>query len=123
MTKILENYSADRWVRSTEAVPVLSAITGDPVAQAGSTGLDFAAMLSHARQVGGPALRAMTFHDRARMLKALAQAIITRKEELYALSAATGATRNDSWIDIEGGAGTLFAMSSKGRRSCPTTSS
>ncbi|WEK02335.1 MAG: phenylacetic acid degradation bifunctional protein PaaZ [Candidatus Sphingomonas phytovorans] len=119
MTKILENYSADRWVRSTEPVPVLSAISGDPVAQAGSTGLDFAAMLSHARQVGGPALRAMSFHDRARMLKALAQAIITRKEELYALSTATGATRNDSWIDIEGGAGTLFALSSKGRKELP----
>jgi oxepin-CoA hydrolase/3-oxo-5,6-dehydrosuberyl-CoA semialdehyde dehydrogenase len=120
MTTILENYAADQWVKSsTEALPVRSALTGDIVAQAGSAGLDFAAMLAHAREVGGPALRAMTFHDRARMLKALAQAIIARKEELYALSAATGATRGDSWIDIEGGAGTLFTMSGKGRRELP----
>ena len=119
MTNILENYAADQWVRSTEALPVRSALTGDIVAQAGSAGLDFAAMLAHARTVGGPALRAMTFHDRARMLKALAQAIMARKEELYTVSATTGATRGDSWIDIEGGAGTLFTMSAKGRRELP----
>ncbi|ARR56109.1 bifunctional aldehyde dehydrogenase/enoyl-CoA hydratase [Rhizorhabdus wittichii DC-6] len=120
MTKTLNNYAADQWVASTtEKLPVLSAIDGSPVAQAGSAGLDFAAMLRHARDVGGPALRAMTFHARARMLKALAQAIMARKEELYALSASTGATRVDSWIDIEGGAGTLFTMSSRGRRELP----
>ena len=76
-------------------------------------------MLDHARKVGGPALRAMTFHARARMIKALAQALMERKEELYTLSWATGATRMDSWIDIEGGAGTLFTTSSKGRRELP----
>ncbi|ABQ67115.1 phenylacetic acid degradation protein paaN [Rhizorhabdus wittichii RW1] len=120
MTKTLNNYAADQWVASTtEKLPVLSAIDGSPVAQAGSAGLDFAGMLRHARDVGGPALRAMTFHARARMLKALAQAIMARKEELYALSASTGATRVDSWIDIEGGAGTLFTMSSRGRRELP----
>ena len=81
--------------------------------------LDFAAMLDHARNVGGPALRAMTFHQRARMLKALADAIMARKEELYELSYETGATQADSWIDIEGGAGTLFSFSSKGRRELP----
>ncbi|MFD2501144.1 aldehyde dehydrogenase family protein [Rhizorhabdus histidinilytica] len=120
MTKTLNNYAADQWVASTtEKLPVLSAIDGSPVAQAGSAGLDFAGMLRHARDVGGPALRQMTFHARARMLKALAQAIMARKEELYALSASTGATRVDSWIDIEGGAGTLFTMSSRGRRELP----
>nr|WP_047167103.1 phenylacetic acid degradation bifunctional protein PaaZ [Sphingomonas sp. Y57] len=120
MTKTLNNYAADQWVASTtEKLPVLSAIDGSPVAQAGSAGLDFAGMLRHARDVGGPALRQMTFHARARMLKALAQAIMSRKEELYALSASTGATRVDSWIDIEGGAGTLFTMSSRGRRELP----
>jgi len=120
MTKTLNNYAADQWVASNaEKLPVLSAIDGSLVAEAGSGGLDFAAMLNHARDVGGPALRKMTFHARARMLKALAQAIMARKEELYALSASTGATRVDGWIDIEGGAGTLFTMSSRGRRELP----
>jgi len=81
--------------------------------------MDFAKMAAQAREVGGPALRAMTFHQRARLLKALGDAIMARKEELYALSAETGATKSDSWIDIEGGAGTLFSYSSKGRRELP----
>ncbi|MES2495488.1 MAG: phenylacetic acid degradation bifunctional protein PaaZ [Pseudomonadota bacterium] len=120
MTKTLNNYAADQWFASTtEKLPVLSALDGSLVAEAGSKGLDFAAMLRHAREVGGPALRKMTFHARARALKALAQAIMARKEELYALSASTGATRVDGWIDIEGGAGTLFTMSSRGRRELP----
>jgi len=120
MTKTLNNYAADQWfASSTEKLPVLSALDGSLVAEAGSKGLDFAAMLRHARDVGGPALRKMTFHARARALKALAQAIMARKEELYALSASTGATRVDGWIDIEGGAGTLFTMSSRGRRELP----
>jgi oxepin-CoA hydrolase/3-oxo-5,6-dehydrosuberyl-CoA semialdehyde dehydrogenase len=76
-------------------------------------------MLQHARNVGGPALRELTFHERARMLKALGLAIMARKEELYELSYQTGATRKDGWIDIEGGAGTLFSFSSKGRRELP----
>jgi oxepin-CoA hydrolase/3-oxo-5,6-dehydrosuberyl-CoA semialdehyde dehydrogenase len=85
----------------------------------GSAGLDFGAMLRHAREVGGPALRTLTFHQRARMVKALGLAIMARKEELYALNYQTGATRKDGWIDIEGGAGTLFSFSSKGRRELP----
>ena len=76
-------------------------------------------MLRHAREVGGPALRKLTFHDRARMVKALGLAIMARKEELYELNYLTGATRKDGWIDIEGGAGTLFSFSSKGRRELP----
>jgi oxepin-CoA hydrolase/3-oxo-5,6-dehydrosuberyl-CoA semialdehyde dehydrogenase len=120
MTSLLQNYSLDQWFSSQGArVPVLSALNGATVAEAGSEGLNFAAMLAHGRHVGSHALRAMTFHARARMLKALGQALIDRKDELYALSAATGATRTDSWIDIEGGAGTLFTMSSKGRRELP----
>ncbi|MFA6031488.1 MAG: phenylacetic acid degradation bifunctional protein PaaZ [Myxococcota bacterium] len=120
MTIRLQNYCADAWVGGTgDGQPVISAISGEVVALAGSEGLEFAAMLDHARKVGGPALRAMTFHERAGMLKALAQALMARKEELYTLSTATGATRADSWIDIEGGAGTLFTMSSKGRRELP----
>jgi oxepin-CoA hydrolase/3-oxo-5,6-dehydrosuberyl-CoA semialdehyde dehydrogenase len=81
--------------------------------------MDFRKLAAHARETGGPALRAMTFHQRAKMLKALGDAMMARKEELYALSAETGATRSDSWIDIEGGAGTLFSYASKGRRELP----
>jgi oxepin-CoA hydrolase / 3-oxo-5,6-dehydrosuberyl-CoA semialdehyde dehydrogenase len=79
----------------------------------------FASMLKTARETGGPALRAMTFHARAKILKSLGDAIMARKDELYALSAETGATKSDAWIDIEGGAGTLFAYASKGRRELP----
>jgi oxepin-CoA hydrolase/3-oxo-5,6-dehydrosuberyl-CoA semialdehyde dehydrogenase len=116
----LLNYAADQWVAGDGGLAeVRSAVTGDVIAETGSKGLDFGAMLDHARRVGGPALRAMTFHERAWMLKALANAVMARKEELYELSYATGATRSDSWIDIEGGAGTLFSFSSKGRRELP----
>ena len=118
-TPQLLNYERDRWVAGDEIVEIPSAIDGAPVATTGSAGLDFGAMLRHARQVGGPALRKLTFHQRARMLKALGQAIIARKEELYELNYFTGATRKDGWIDIEGGAGTLFSFSSKGRRELP----
>ena len=120
MTTTLKNYAAGRWVEATGGLAQLrSALTGEVVAETGSQGVDFKAMLDHARGVGGPALRAMTFHARARMVKALAEALLTRKEELYELSWSTGATRQDSWIDIEGGAGTLFVTSSKARRELP----
>jgi len=115
----LMNYAADRWIAGSDLAAIPSAVTGEPVAETGSHGLDFAAMAAHARERGGPALRAMTFHDRARMLKALATAVIERKDELYELSYNTGATKTDGWIDIEGGAGTLFSYSSMGRRELP----
>ncbi|HKP34834.1 MAG TPA: aldehyde dehydrogenase family protein, partial [Sphingomicrobium sp.] len=118
-TPQLLNYERDRWVAGDGAVEIPSAIDGAPVATTGSGGLDFGAMLTHAREVGGPALRKLTFHERARMIKALGLAIMARKEELYELSYLTGATRKDGWIDIEGGAGTLFSFSSKGRRELP----
>ena len=95
------------------------AVTGEKIAEATSEGLDFKGMLEYARRVGGPKLRAMTFHQRARMLKAMAQHLMARKEELYQVSAATGATKADSWIDIEGGIGTFFAYASQGRREFP----
>jgi oxepin-CoA hydrolase/3-oxo-5,6-dehydrosuberyl-CoA semialdehyde dehydrogenase len=119
-TTTLLNYAQDRWYQaSSELAEVQSAVTGETIAVTGSGGLDFAAMLDHARKVGGPALRRLTFHERAHALKALANAIMARKEELYELSYETGATRTDGWIDIEGGAGTLFSFSSKGRRELP----
>ncbi|HET9812836.1 MAG TPA: phenylacetic acid degradation bifunctional protein PaaZ, partial [Sphingomicrobium sp.] len=118
-TPQLLNYERDRWIAGDGAVELVSAIDGAPVALTGSGGLDFGGMLNHARGVGGPALRKLTFHERARMLKALGLAIMARKEELYELSYSTGATRKDGWIDIEGGVGTLFSFSSKGRRELP----
>src|SRR5438477_4687728 len=119
-TPQLLNYERDRWIAGDGNLSEIpSAIDGAPVATTGSAGLDFGGMLRHAREIGGPALRKLTFHDRARMLKALGQAIMARKEELYELNYLTGATRKDGWIDIEGGAGTLFSFSSKGRRELP----
>jgi len=116
----LLNYARDGWVSGDGALAeIRSPITGDVFAETGSRGLDFRAMLDHGRRMGGPALRRMTFHQRAWMLKDLANAIMARKEELYELSYETGATRTDGWIDIEGGAGTLFSFSSKGRRELP----
>src|SRR3954447_9842527 len=118
----LLNYAADRWMEGAGSLaPVESAVTGETIPVTGSEGLDFRAMLDHARKVGGPALRRMTFHERAWMLKDLANAVMARKEELYELSYDTGATRTDGWIDIEGGAGTLCSFSSKGRRELPNS--
>src|SRR5215211_6756391 len=119
-TAQLLNYARDGWIAGEGTLAELpSAIDGSPVALTGSGGLDFGAMLSHARDVGGPALRKLTFHERARIIKGLGLAIMARKEELYELNYLTGATRKDGWIDIEGGAGTLFSFSSKGRRELP----
>lgn len=118
--KTLESFAAGRWVPAgAESAIIRSAVNGEAVARAGGSDLDFAAMRDFARQTGGPALRAMNFHDRAKMLKALALYLGGRKEELYALSTHTGATRSDGWIDIEGGIGTMLVIASKGRREMP----
>lgn len=117
---ILKNFVADKWIAGGGALrDIRSAVTGETVAQTSSEGIDFKSMLEHARAVGGPALRALSFHDRAYIVKDLGKAIMDRKEELYDLNFATGATRKDGWIDIEGGAGTLFSMSSQARRHLP----
>src|SRR6185436_7267299 len=119
-TAQLLNYARDSWFAGEGQLSQLpSAIDGSPVATTGSGGLDFGAMLHHARSIGGPALRKLTFHERARIIKGLGLAILARKEELYELNYQTGATRKDGWIDIEGGAGTLLSFSSKGRRELP----
>ena len=116
----LGNLVMDQWVEGDgDGTTLSSAVTGKPVARITSDGLDFAGLLSHARDVGGPNLRRYTFHERADMLKALAKYLSEHKEELYALSTKTGATRSDSWIDIDGGISTLFVYSSKGRREMP----
>ena len=116
----LQNYALGEWVDGTGAgTQLYNAVTGAEIGVASSEGLDFKAMLDYGRTVGGPPLRAMTFHQRARTLKALAQYLTARKDDFYLVSGWTGATRGDSWIDIDGGFGTLFAYASRGRREFP----
>ena len=118
--KRLASYAQGSWMEADgKPVTLYHAVTGEPVAAASSQGLDFTGMLEYGRRMGGPALRRLTFHERARMLKALAGFLMERKDKLYELSGATGATKTDSWIDIEGGIGTLFAYASRGRREFP----
>ncbi len=117
----LESYAEGRWVPpAAAATEIPSAIDGRIVATASSAGLDFAAMARHARTVGGPALRRLTFHERADLLKRLATCLTERKQALYDLSFDTGATRTDNLFDIDGGIGTLFAYASRGRRELPS---
>jgi oxepin-CoA hydrolase/3-oxo-5,6-dehydrosuberyl-CoA semialdehyde dehydrogenase len=116
----LLSFARGEWIEASgKGTDLFHAVTGERIGDASSAGLDFAGMVDFARSVGGPALRKMTFHERARMLKAMAQYLMTRKEEFYAVSAATGATKADSWVDIEGGIGTFFVYASKGRREFP----
>jgi oxepin-CoA hydrolase/3-oxo-5,6-dehydrosuberyl-CoA semialdehyde dehydrogenase len=113
----LKNYALGQWTAGAEQGQSLyNAITGEEIATASSKGLDFAEMMNYARKTGGPALRKMTFQERGRMLKALALHLQEKKEQFYKLSWATGATRNDSWVDIEGGIGNLFSYASLRRQ-------
>ncbi len=116
----INSFAAGSWIApDAGARPIENAVTGEVMAQAGNDTLDVAGMLDHAREVGGPNLRKLTFHDRARMLKALAAHLNTHKQALYDLSFATGATQSDHLIDIDGGIGTMFVFASKGRREMP----
>lgn len=116
----VHSFAAGAWIApGAGARPIASAITGDIMAEAGNDTLDVQAMRVFARDVGGPALRAMTFHDRARMLKALALHIKAHRQTLYELSFDTGATQSDHLIDVDGGIGTMLVYASKGRREMP----
>lgn len=112
----LKNYAEGKWVTAKTGDELHNAITGETIYTASSEGLDFGAMMNYARKVGGPALRKLTFHERGRMLKALALYLMEKKEYFYSISAYTGATRIDSWVDIEGGIGNLFANASLRRQ-------
>jgi len=113
----LRNYAGGQWIAGEGEGEILhNAITGEAIYTASSKGLDFAAMMHYARTKAGPALRRMTFHERGRMLKALALYLLERKETYYTISRYTGATRADSWVDIEGGIGNLFANASLRRQ-------
>jgi oxepin-CoA hydrolase/3-oxo-5,6-dehydrosuberyl-CoA semialdehyde dehydrogenase len=116
----LQSFIAGGWRAGQGAeVALRDATTGEVVAHAAADGVDARAMLEHAREVGGTALRSLSFHERAAMVKALARVLTEHKEEFYALSYATGATKADSWIDIDGGIATLFVYASKGMRELP----
>ena len=118
--RILESYTQGQWSAGTEkAEDLLSAITGEPVAQIKGGSVDAAGILDYARTTGGHALRQLTFHERAIKLKEMALFLLEHKKEFYALSAHTGATYVDSWMDIEGGIQTLFSYSGTGRRELP----
>lgn len=119
-TQILRpaSYVYGQWHAPKDGQTLLEAVYGRPVAVISSEGVDFAQALAYGREKGA-AIRKLTFHTRARMLRALATYLMERKESYYALNALTGATRRDGWVDIEGGIGTLFAYSSMARRELP----
>ncbi len=121
MSTKLHNYLQGAWVpHDGEGIPQFDAIDGTLISTCGSEGLDYRSILHYARKMGGPALRKMSFQERGRMLKALALFLDGQKEKYYTLSYRSGATRADSWIDIDGGIGTLFAYASL-RRKLPDT--
>ena len=117
---MIPSFAAGHWIEpDSNARTIASAITGDVIAQAGNDALDFGGMHAYARDVGGPNLRGLTFHDRAKMLKALALHLSEHKQALYDLSFETGATQSDHAFDIDGGIGTMFVFAAKGRREMP----
>jgi oxepin-CoA hydrolase/3-oxo-5,6-dehydrosuberyl-CoA semialdehyde dehydrogenase len=111
--KKIPNYIMGKWVEHEGAgIPQYNAITGDQISTVGSEGLDYSAMAEYARRVGNPALRKMTFQERGQMIKALAMHLFELRKKYYPVSSLSGATKTDSWIDIDGGIGTLFAYAS-----------
>ncbi|MEP1201821.1 phenylacetic acid degradation bifunctional protein PaaZ [Tateyamaria sp.] len=116
----VHSFAAGQWIApGAGARPIESAITGDVIAEAGNDALDVTAMRGFARETGTPALHAMTFHDRARMLKAIALHLREHRQMLYDLSFDTGATQSDHLFDVDGGIGTMLVFASKGRREMP----
>src|ERR1700755_3715712 len=117
---VLRSYVGGAWTEpADEGRPVLDAVSGEEVARVSSAGIDLAAALDYGRSSGGPALRELTFHQRAALLKSLGQLLREHRQELYALSARTGATLGDSKFDVDRGIGVLFSYGSKGRRELP----
>ena len=117
---LLQSLIADRWVGAREGTALVSAIDGATIYHAHADAPDFAEALAFARRTGGASLLALDFQQRAARLKAIAAYLNERKEELYAISRHTGATRSDGWVDIEGGTGTLYAFASMGGNELPS---
>lgn len=116
----ISSFAAGEWIApGRRGRTIASAITGQVIATAGNNSLDVQGMLDYARNTGGPALRKLTFHERAKMLKALSLHLGQHKQAMYDLSFNTGATQSDHLIDIDGGIGTMFVFASKGRREMP----
>src|SRR5689334_8104074 len=117
---VLRSYVSGAWTEpADEGRPVLDAVTGEEVARVSSAGIDLAAALDYGRSAGGPALRELTFHQRAALLKSLGQLLREHRQELYALSARTGATLGDSRFDVDGGIGVLLSYASRAKRELP----
>lgn len=110
------SYIQGSWLSEGNETDLISAVTEKPIAQLVEAEIDYKAACEYAREVGGPALRELTIHERAFKIKFLAKYLMERKEDYYKLSTHTGGTRKDSWIDIEGGFGSMFVLSSKARR-------
>jgi len=120
MMTSLRSYVSGTWTEpADEGRPVLDAVTGEEVARVSSAGIDVAAALDYGRSVGGPALRDLTFHQRAGLLKSLGQMLREHRPELYALSARTGATLGDARFDVDGGIGVLLSYAGKAKRELP----
>ncbi len=115
-TMKIQSYIQGKWLPSGSETDLMSAVTGKPIAQLVEADINYKSALNYGRTVGGPALRELTIHQRAFKIKFLAAYLMERKEHYYELSTQTGATRKDSWIDIEGGFGSMFVLSSKARR-------
>jgi oxepin-CoA hydrolase/3-oxo-5,6-dehydrosuberyl-CoA semialdehyde dehydrogenase len=117
---VLGSYVNGSWTSpSAEGTPLLDAVTGEQVTTISSAGVDMGAALAYGRAVGGPALRGLTFHERAAILKSVGQFLREHRPELYALSARTGATLSDARFDVDGGIGVLASYASQGRRELP----
>src|SRR6476661_7692251 len=117
MVNKLGNYITGKWITGDgDGQTLHNAVTGEAIAAATSKGLDFKGVLEYGRKTGNPALRKMTFHERGNMLKALALHLREHLDKFYAISYKTGATKADSWVDIEGGIGNLFANASLRRK-------
>jgi oxepin-CoA hydrolase/3-oxo-5,6-dehydrosuberyl-CoA semialdehyde dehydrogenase len=116
---VLRSYVSGRWTSPADGRPVRDAVTGEEVARVSADGIDLTAALEYGRATGGPALRAMTFHQRAALVKAVGTMLREHRSELYGLSARTGATLGDAKFDVDGGIGVLLGYASKARRELP----
>jgi oxepin-CoA hydrolase/3-oxo-5,6-dehydrosuberyl-CoA semialdehyde dehydrogenase len=116
---VLRSYVSGRWTSPADGRPVRDAVTGEEVARVSADGIDLAAALEYGRATGGPALRALTFHQRAALLKSVGTMLREHRSELYGLSARAGSTEADARFDVDGGIGVLLAYASKARRELP----